>query len=43
MGADQFDLWNELIIEKADALKPKNKLLIRIKVMGKHLQPIKVP
>ena len=28
MGADQFDLWNELIIEKADALKPKRKQTI---------------
>ena len=28
MGADRFDLWNELIIEKADALKPKRKQTI---------------
>ena len=25
MGADRFDLWNALIIEKADSLKPKRK------------------
>ena len=25
MGSDRFDLWNELIIEKADSIKPKRK------------------
>ena len=25
MGSDRFDLWNELIIEKADSIKPKKK------------------
>ena len=25
MGSDRFDLWNELIFEKADSLKPKRK------------------
>ena len=25
MGSDRFDLWNELIVEKADSLKPKRK------------------
>lgn len=25
MGAQEFDLWNKLIIEKADSLKPKRK------------------
>ena len=29
MGADRFDLWNQLIIEKADALKPKKKQNIK--------------
>ena len=28
MGADRFDIWNELIIEKADSLKPKKKQAI---------------
>jgi len=28
MGSDRFDLWNELIIEKADSLKPKRKQAI---------------
>ena len=25
MGGEQFDIWNELIIEKADSLKPKKE------------------
>ena len=25
MGSDRFDLWNELIFEKADSLKPRRK------------------
>lgn len=25
MGADRFDLWDELLFEKADSLKPKRK------------------
>lgn len=28
MGADRFDSWNELIIEKADSIKPKKKQTI---------------
>ncbi len=28
MGPDQFDSWNELIIEKSDSLKPKRKQTI---------------
>tara|TARA_Y100001980_G_C14530866_1_gene306827 strand:- start:33 stop:1598 length:1566 start_codon:yes stop_codon:yes gene_type:complete len=28
MGSDRFDSWNELIIEKADSLKPKRKQTI---------------
>ena len=28
MGSSEFDLWNTLIIEKADSLKPKSKQII---------------